>query len=57
MSFLKKIMGKESISSAPAKTVELEVTGMTCDHCASSIENLLAQNKGVKKVADRKSVV
>ncbi|TAK37119.1 MAG: mercury(II) reductase, partial [Saprospiraceae bacterium] len=23
---------------------------MTCDHCASSIENLLAQNKGVKKV-------
>jgi len=44
-------MGKESISSAPAKTVELEVTGMTCDHCASSIENLLAQNKGVKKVA------
>lgn len=32
-------MGKE--------TIKLDITGMTCDHCATGIEKLLAKNKGV----------
>ena len=50
MSFFKKIIGKESPSATPTETVELEVSGMTCDHCATSIEKLVSQKKGVKKV-------
>lgn len=50
MSFLKKIIGKQGLAAAPAETLELEVSGMTCDHCATNIEKLVSQKKGVKKV-------
>lgn len=32
------------------ETIKLEITGMTCDHCATSIEKLLSKNEGVKEV-------
>lgn len=50
MSFFKKIIGKENQPDTPTETLELEVTGMTCDHCATSIEKLVSQKKGVKNV-------
>lgn len=31
------------------KTIKLNITGMTCDHCATSIEELLTQKKGIKE--------
>jgi mercuric reductase len=31
-------------------TVKLSVTGMTCDHCAKSIEKMLSQKEGVKEI-------
>jgi mercuric reductase len=45
----KKIFKKEQ-EPGPVEEVLLEVTGMTCDHCATGIEKLVSQNKGVKKV-------
>ncbi|MFH7000612.1 mercury(II) reductase [Flavobacterium bizetiae] len=30
-------------------TIKLDITGMTCDHCATSIEKLLSKNEGVTK--------
>lgn len=30
------------------ETIQLDITGMTCDHCATGIEKLLAKNEGVK---------
>lgn len=58
MSFLKNILGKnpDQTKSNPAdanvKTVQLEITGMTCDHCAISIEKRFEGKKGIigKKV-------
>ncbi len=29
--------------------IKLEITGMTCDHCATGIEKMLLQNEGVKE--------
>ena len=29
------------------KTIKLNITGMTCDHCATGIEKLLSKNEGV----------
>lgn len=29
--------------------IKLDITGMTCDHCATSIEKLLSKNEGVKE--------
>lgn len=31
------------------KKLQLEITGMTCEHCARSIENKLSQREGVKQ--------
>lgn len=31
------------------ETIKLDITGMTCDHCATGIERLLAKNEGVKE--------
>lgn len=31
------------------KKLKLEITGMTCDHCATSIENLLLKNDGISQ--------
>ncbi|MFN3939169.1 MAG: FAD-dependent oxidoreductase, partial [Chitinophagales bacterium] len=31
------------------KTIKLEITGMTCDHCAASIEKMLLKNLGVQE--------
>ncbi len=31
------------------ETIRLDITGMTCDHCATSIEKLLSKNEGVKE--------
>lgn len=50
MNLFKKITGKIASSSQPTATLHLKVSGMTCDHCASSIEKKIAQIKGVKKV-------
>lgn len=30
------------------ETIKLDITGMTCDHCASAIEKLLSKKEGVK---------
>ena len=29
--------------------IKLDITGMTCDHCATGIEKLLSKNEGVKE--------
>lgn len=29
--------------------IKLEITGMTCDHCATGIEKMLSQNEGIKE--------
>jgi len=31
-----------------AKTIELNITGMTCDHCVRSVTNALKDVQGVK---------
>ena len=31
------------------ESIQLNITGMTCDHCATGIEKLLLQNEGVKE--------
>lgn len=31
------------------ETIQLDITGMTCDHCAKSIEKLLSKNEGIKE--------
>ena len=42
---------KNAFQGTPQKmeTVELQITGMTCDHCATGIEKLLSKNEGVKE--------
>jgi len=31
------------------ETMKLDITGMTCDHCATGIEKLLSKNEGIKE--------
>jgi len=31
------------------ESIQLDITGMTCDHCATGIEKLLSKNEGVKE--------
>ena len=31
------------------ESVEFEIAGMTCDHCATGIKKMLSQNEGVKE--------
>lgn len=31
------------------ETIKLDISGMTCDHCATGIEKLLSKNEGVKE--------
>ena len=31
------------------ETVKFDITGMTCDHCATGIEKLLTKKEGVKE--------
>jgi copper chaperone CopZ len=35
----------------PASTVQLRITGMTCDGCAQTIQRMLAREAGVRSVA------
>lgn len=57
MNFLKKMFNSEtdniSGSSAKEEKLSLDITGMTCDHCAVSIERLLGKKNGIlsKKVS------
>ena len=57
MNFLKKMFSSESENkngfSVKEEKLSLEVTGMTCDHCAVSIERLLEEKNGIllKKVS------
>lgn len=32
------------------ETIKLDITGMTCDHCATGIEKLLSKNEGITEV-------
>jgi mercuric reductase len=50
MSILKNVFNKGAGQSGNTETLELEITGMTCDHCATSIEKIVSKNSGVKKV-------
>lgn len=51
MSFLKNILGKNKeqakSSVSNVETIDLEITGMTCDHCAASIEKRFEDKKGI----------
>ena len=51
MSFLKNILGKNKEQDKPSatnvETIDLEIAGMTCDHCAVSIENRFEGKKGI----------
>lgn len=57
MNLFKKLFGKSDNSSGTEnqqssgkqKTIELDITGMTCDHCATGIEKKFAGKKGVLK--------
>jgi len=44
-----------------AKTIELDVTGMTCDHCVHAVTNALKDVPGVSdavvSLADKKATV
>jgi len=57
MNFLKKISdgetGNENDYPVKKKKLSLDITGMTCDHCAVSIERLLEKKNGIlsKKVS------
>ena len=31
------------------ETIKLNITGMTCDHCATGIEKMLSKNDGVNE--------
>src|SRR3546814_20551914 len=31
------------------ETIKLDISGMTCDHCATGIEKLLSKSEGVKE--------
>jgi len=31
------------------ETIRLDITGMTCDHCATGIEKLLSKNERCKR--------
>lgn len=46
MSVFKKMFGDNS-QNKQQETVELEITGMTCDHCAIGIEKKFADKKGI----------
>lgn len=51
MNFLKNKLGKNGdqnkSNSTNAETIELEIAGMTCDHCAASIEKRFEGKKGI----------
>ncbi len=48
MSVFKKLFGEQDKDPAgKQETVELEITGMTCDHCATGIEKKVADKKGI----------
>jgi mercuric reductase len=51
MNFLKTMLGKNEdkseSNSTNAETIELEIAGMTCDHCATSIEKRFEGKKGI----------
>jgi len=53
MNFLKNILGKNTNQTksnptdANVKTVQLEIDGMTCDHCAAGIEKKVGQLAGI----------
>jgi len=40
---------KSQSGNQKEETLELEISGMTCDHCATGIEKLLSKNEGVKE--------
>lgn len=53
MSFLRKIFGSETSQvSGDQKAFRFDITGMTCDHCAASVEKILEGKPGIlsKKV-------
>lgn len=51
MSFLKNMLGKngdkDKSGTANVETIDLEIAGMTCDHCAISIENRFDGKEGI----------
>ncbi|HEX9512538.1 MAG TPA: mercury(II) reductase [Puia sp.] len=57
MNFLKKMLNPEAGNNngypVMEEKISLDITGMTCDHCAVSIERLLEKKKGIlsKKVS------
>ncbi len=57
MNYLKKMFGPDAEnnngSDAKEEKISLDISGMTCDHCAVSIESLLEKKKGIlsKKVS------
>ncbi len=46
MGILKKSQGRD-LPGTTVKKVKIEITGMTCDHCAASIEKLVERKKGI----------
>ncbi|GIV32224.1 MAG: mercuric reductase [Saprospiraceae bacterium] len=51
MKLFKNPFGKEHPSAEHLQTVQLQIKGMTCEHCARSIEDLLSKIDGVHEVA------
>jgi len=47
MSLLNNLFAKNNKPSKNAESIELEITGMTCDHCATGIEKKLGVDKGI----------
>lgn len=51
MNFLKNIFDKSTVqqngSALKEEKLSIEITGMTCDHCAAGIERLLGQKNGI----------
>lgn len=51
MNFFKKILGTNPSQHNGGREAEekisLEISGMSCDHCASTIEHLLEKKKGI----------
>lgn len=45
---MKNLFRRKGEAGAAHEDIKLEITGMTCEHCATSIENLLSKVKGVK---------
>ncbi|MFQ5447879.1 MAG: FAD-dependent oxidoreductase, partial [Saprospiraceae bacterium] len=47
MSLLKKILNKNAGQPENAATLDVEISGMTCEHCATGIERRFEKMKGV----------